>query len=165
MNSKIDNIFAQPTSTEPFTFDKNVAEVFPDMIKRSVPGYGEIIQNISLMAKRFVTDNSQCYDLGCSLGAASLAMSEGISASNVKIIAVDNSKAMLERCQQHINAFKHNNKIELHQSNIQEINIDNASMIVLNFTLQFIANEERQNMLQNIWKYYCCRWLLLHPAR
>ncbi len=97
---------------------------------------------------------SQCYDLGCSLGAASLAMSTGIDAAqltDVNIIGIDNSHAMLERCQHHINAFKHQTKIELEKGYIQGVEIKNASMVVLNFTLQFIAKEERENLLQNIY--------------
>jgi tRNA (cmo5U34)-methyltransferase len=155
MNKKTDTIFSTIKSTTPFTFDSSVAEVFPDMIKRSVPGYSEIIHNLTKLAARFVTANSQCYDLGCSLGAASLAMSSGIDSAeieDVKIIGVDNSQAMLTRCQHHINAFKHITKIQLEQGNIQDIHIHNASMVVLNFTLQFIAKDERRKLLQNIYK-------------
>jgi tRNA (cmo5U34)-methyltransferase len=154
MNNKTDTLFSTPKSTAPFAFDSGVAEVFPDMIKRSVPGYSEIIHNISIFATSFVTPNSNCYDLGCSLGAASLAMSSGIDSANiakVNIIAVDNSEAMLERCQHHINAFKHKTKIDLVQSNIQDIKVENASMVVLNFTLQFIAKGERKSLLKSIY--------------
>ena len=55
-----------------FTFDESVAEVFPDMIQRSVPGYSNIITAIGMLAQRFVTPNSQVYDLGCSRGAGDL---------------------------------------------------------------------------------------------
>ena len=154
MNLKTDTLFSSLQSTNPFTFDDSVAEVFPDMIKRSVPGYSEIINNISKFASRFVTPNSQCYDLGCSLGAASLAMSSGIDESqieNVNIIGIDNSKAMLERCKNHINAFKHKSNIQLHQAHIQEVLIQNATMVVLNFTLQFIAKDERIKLLENVF--------------
>jgi len=154
MTTKTDNIFSSPQSPAPFKFDDSVAEVFPDMIKRSVPSYPEIIQNIAKFAAKFVQPNTHCYDLGCSLGAASLAMSSGIDAMNtpsVKIIGVDNSQAMLERCQHHVNAFKHQTEIELKHSDIQNMLIDNASMVVLNFTLQFIAKDDRQGLLQSIY--------------
>lgn len=151
MSNKVDTLFSKPKVNAPFSFDKQVAEVFPDMIKRSVPGYSEIIQNLSLLANRFIQPNTQCYDLGCSLGAVSLAISEGNQSDKVKIIAIDNSQAMLQRCQQHINAFKHNTLIELHQADILTIKISNASMVVLNFTLQFIPQSERETLLQNIY--------------
>lgn len=151
MHNKTDTIFSEPRATSPFTFDKSVAEVFPDMIKRSVPGYKEILRNLASFAEFYVKPDTRCYDLGCSLGAASLSMSSGITAKNVDIIAVDNSKPMLERCQRHLDAFKHPTPIELVQDDIQKISIDNASMVVLNFTLQFIPTCEREAMLENIY--------------
>lgn len=151
MTKKVDNIYAASTPKQAFSFDGQVAEVFPDMIQRSVPGYHEILRNTANFAQRFVTDNSHCYDLGCSLGASSLAMSSGISAVNVKIIGVDNSPAMLDRCRHHIEAFKHSTPIELHAGDIRQFPIERASMVVLNFTLQFIAQQYRAQLLAKIY--------------
>ena len=151
MTDKKDNIFAKPVSPLPFRFDESVAEVFPDMISRSVPGYQSIIRNFPKLASRFVTDNTNCYDLGCSLGAVSLAMSSGINANDVQIIGIDNSAAMIERCQHHIDAFKHATPIKLIEADISKADIQNASLVALNFTLQFIAKEERAGLLQMIF--------------
>lgn len=74
-----------------WTFDERVAEVFPDMIQRSVPGYSNIISMIGMLAERFVQPHSRVYDLGCSLGAATLSMRRNISVEGCQIIAVDNS--------------------------------------------------------------------------
>lgn len=148
-----DTLFSKPKKDiAPFSFDQSVAEVFPDMIKRSVPGYSTIIQQIEKIAQGLVTPHSNCFDLGCSLGAASLAMSKGTNQSSVKIIGVDNSKAMLTRCQQHIEAFKHVTPIELHCSDVQSFPINNASMVVLNFTLQFINKNDRDALLDKIFQ-------------
>ncbi|MGB1237379.1 MAG: carboxy-S-adenosyl-L-methionine synthase CmoA, partial [Pseudomonadales bacterium] len=118
----------------------------------SVPGYDDILHNISHFAQRFVKAESQCYDLGCSLGASSLAMSRGIQVPGVKIIGVDNSRAMLKRCQQHIEAYKHQTEIELHCADILDFEIDNASMAVLNFTLQFIEPAQREQLLKRVFQ-------------
>ena len=73
--SEPDLIFSnQHNKIKDFAFDKQVVEVFPDMIKRSVPGYNTIIDTIGRLSQKYVTDNSNIYDLGCSLGAATLAM-------------------------------------------------------------------------------------------
>jgi len=133
-----------------FTFDAQVVEVFPDMISRSVPGYNTIIDTIGRLSKRYVTDNTNVYDLGCSLGAATLAMRQAITAENCKIVGVDNSAAMVERCKMHVNAFKGKTPVEIVEGNIQDITMENASMVVLNFTLQFIQPEQRQALLQKI---------------
>ena len=138
--SDTDLIFSNKQSKiKDFAFDAQVVEVFPDMISRSVPGYSTIIDTIGRLSQRYVTDNSQVYDLGCSLGAATLAMRKAITAKNCKIIGIDSSIAMVERCKMHVNAFKGDTPVEIIEGNILDIEIENASMVVLNFTLQFIA--------------------------
>jgi len=146
-----DLIYSNPQSqVKDFTFDAHVVEVFPDMITRSVPGYNTIIDTIGRLSQRFVQKNSTAYDLGCSLGAATLAMRKGINNKQCKIIAVDNSSAMVERCKMHINAFKGETPVEVIEADIQDIKIENASMVVLNFTLQFVDKSERQALISNV---------------
>lgn len=96
MNSPKDSIYASPIGEiGAFKFDEAVVSVFPDMIQRSVPGYSAIISAIGLFARRFAREHSVCYDLGCSLGAATLSMRHQIETENCRIIAVDNSQAMV----------------------------------------------------------------------
>lgn len=134
-----------------WTFDERVAEVFPDMIKRSVPGYASIISMIALLAERFVTPGSQVYDLGCSLGAATLSARKHISHSDCLIISVDNSAAMIARCRRHVEAFRSEIPVKILQANVQDIEISHASLVILNFTLQFIAPDERLALLSKIY--------------
>lgn len=151
MQSK-DHIFAAPIAQlGDFNFDQNVAEVFPDMIKRSVPGYSNIIAAIGMMTARFAQPNSQLYDLGCSLGAATQEMRRNLTQAGCTLIAVDNSSAMLERAASHLAAFKSDTPVTLTEADICDINIENASVVVLNFTLQFIDPEQREALLQKIY--------------
>ncbi len=148
-----DRIFAAPIEKlGDFTFDENVAEVFPDMIQRSVPGYSNIITAIGMLAQSFVTPNSQVYDLGCSRGAATLSARRNIQQPNVKMIAVDNSEAMIERCRSHINAYQSQIPVEVLCEDIRQIEIKNASMVILNFTLQFLPPEDRIALLEKIYQ-------------
>jgi len=152
MSFKNDQIYANPLEeVAQFRFDETVVEVFPDMIKRSVPGYPTIINMIGNLAERYATSNSRCYDLGCSLGAATLAMRHRIRATNCTIVGVDNSEAMIDRCRQVIAADSAEIDVELHCDDIRNIDISNASMAVLNFTLQFIAVEQRLDTLKQIY--------------
>jgi tRNA (cmo5U34)-methyltransferase len=151
--SEPDLIFSNKQSQiKDFTFDAQVVEVFPDMITRSVPGYNTIIDTIGRLSQRFVTDNTNVYDLGCSLGAATLAMRKAIKAKHCNIIGVDNSSAMVERCKMHVNAFKGDTPVNIIEGNILDIPIENASMVVLNFTLQFIEPETRLALITKIAK-------------
>ncbi|WP_417615671.1 carboxy-S-adenosyl-L-methionine synthase CmoA [Oceanisphaera sp.] len=152
MQSK-DHIFAAPIAQlGDFNFDQKVAEVFPDMIKRSVPGYSNIISAIGMMTARFAQPHSQLYDLGCSLGAATQEMRRNVTQDGCAIIGVDNSSAMLERASSHLATFKSEVPVTLTEADICDIEIENASVVVLNFTLQFIAPDKREALLHNIYQ-------------
>ncbi|PNH82638.1 carboxy-S-adenosyl-L-methionine synthase CmoA [Vibrio diazotrophicus] len=147
-----DTIFSAPIDKiGDFTFDERVVEVFPDMIQRSVPGYSNIISAIGMLAERFVKPNTQVYDLGCSLGAATLSIRRHIQQEGCNIIAVDNSHAMVERCKLHVNAYRSDTPVEVIEADIRDIEISNASMVVLNFTLQFLSPEDRYSLLEKIY--------------
>lgn len=153
MNSKIDQLFSTPIDKlGDWTFDEKVAEVFPDMVQRSVPGYSNIISMIGMLTERFVQPNSMIYDLGCSLGAATLSIRRNIKHENCHIVAIDNSLPMVERCKRHIDAFKANTPVDVICDDICNIQMQNASMVVLNFTLQFLTPESRQQVLNKIYQ-------------
>ena len=146
-----DTLFSAPIEKlGDFTFDEGVAEVFPDMIQRSVPGYSNIITAIGMLAERFVTANSHVYDLGCSRGAATFSARRHINQPNVKIIGVDNSQPMVERCRQHVAAYHSDIPVEILCDDIRHIEIKNASMVILNFTLQFLPPQDRVALLEKI---------------
>jgi len=134
-----------------FTFDAQVADVFPDMISRSVPGYAATVAMIGVLAGKYAQPASNCYDLGSSLGAASLAMRHHITVPGVEIIAVDNSPAMVERCKRIMARDASAIKMDVRLENILDVDIRQASVAVLNFTLQFIQLEKRQELIQKIY--------------
>ena len=134
-----------------FAFDDSVASVFPDMIKRSVPGYTTIIAMTGLLAEKYALAGSKLYDLGCSLGASSLSMRQQVKQQDCQLIAIDNSTAMLERCQTIINTDVHELPVSMLCADIADVAIDDASVVVLNFTLQFIALELRDQVIQRIY--------------
>ena len=155
-----DDIYANPAADTPadpvagtglFSFDESVARVFPDMIRRSVPGYTTIVSMTGLLAGRYATAGSSVYDLGCSLGASSLAMRQNIREPDCRIIGVDNSAAMLDRCRSIIDTDTNHTPVELVCGNLQDVAIENASVVVLNFTLQFIPREQRDEVLGRIY--------------
>lgn len=152
MTTTRDNIYVSPLD-EPgqFAFDSSVVSVFPDMIKRSVPGYTTIIAMTGLLAGRYATCDSKIYDLGCSLGASTLAMRQHVHHESCEIIGVDNSQAMLDRCRNIIDTDTHELPVTLRLDDIQNAPIEEASVVVLNFTLQFIAPELRDAVIQKIY--------------
>ena len=146
-----DSIYSDPLAEiAAFSFDEDVARVFPDMIRRSVPGYPTIIAMTGMLAGKYARPHSRCYDLGCSLGASSLAMRQHIQTEGCRIIGVDNSAAMLERCRTVIDTDSHDLPVELVCADIGDISIEKASVVVLNFTLQFLPVAQRDALLQRI---------------
>ncbi|MCU4674608.1 carboxy-S-adenosyl-L-methionine synthase CmoA [Catenovulum sp. 2E275] len=151
--SNLDNIYSTPQQTvKDFVFDETVVDVFPDMIQRSVPGYQTIISTIGHLAQNFAQTNSHIYDLGCSLGAATLAMRRSIQAQGCQIYAVDTSAAMVERCQMHLSNFKSQIKTDVICADAVDFEIKNASVVVLNFTLQFISPDKRIELINKIYQ-------------
>ncbi|MDX8388360.1 MAG: carboxy-S-adenosyl-L-methionine synthase CmoA [Ghiorsea sp.] len=133
----------------PFSFDADVTRVFEDMIKRSVPGYGLTLQMIAEIAALYAQDKSKLYDLGCSLGASTLAMAHGIKADGCQIISVDNSEAMVSQCVENVRQSQV--PVSVVQGNIQDIDFEDASVVTLNFTLQFIPKKERLYLIERIY--------------
>ena len=147
--SKQDNLYSKPLENPAdFRFDERVVRVFPDMINRSVPGYGLIVPMIGLLARRFVTPGSRVYDLGCSLGACSLAVRRALSVEDVEIIAVDNSPAMVSSCREALDADDTSIPVQVLEQDIVETDIRNASLVILNFTLQFLDPGRRTALLE-----------------
>ena len=150
-----DKIFETEDGAEPFRFNANVAKVFPDMLQRSIPGYAASIEAIGSLAARYVRAGTSCYDLGCSLGAATLAMRQGIQQPCCRIVAVDAAPAMVERCREMIAEDDRQHgpetQVDLVERDIREIQFSNASMVVLNYTLQFVDRAARDELVQNIY--------------
>jgi len=147
-----DAIYAKPhDQIVDFEFDEAVVRVFPDMIRRSVPGYGTLITMLGLLAEEYALPGSNIYDLGSSLGAATLSMRRRIPHHDCRIIAVDNSEAMVQRCSSNIAEDISPIEVENLCADIRELEFKNASVVVLNFTLQFLPPEERTSLLEKIY--------------
>jgi tRNA (cmo5U34)-methyltransferase len=141
-----DAIYTSEIHTGGFTFDDKVASVFADMIGRSVPGYGETLKMVELLAHQYAQPKSNLYDLGCSLGAATMALSRGASGKSCRVIGIDNSKAMVDRCREMLK----DEPVEILCGDVMDAEIENASVVVLNFVLQFIPKGQRLELLRHI---------------
>ncbi len=152
-NTDKDTIFAEQMISRDFAFDDKVAGVFEDMINRSVPGYATIINMIGVLAQRYGQTNSRLYDLGCSLGGATFSMASQLDpASNISIQAIDNSSAMINRMQGKLEARQDlSPMIHCHCADILEVPIVDASVVILNFTLQFVAKADREPLMRKIY--------------
>ncbi|ASP40092.1 carboxy-S-adenosyl-L-methionine synthase CmoA [Bacterioplanes sanyensis] len=146
-----DRIYQTPQdNVADFTFDAAVARVFPDMIKRSVPGYAETVAMSGVIAGRYAQPGSNLYDLGCSLGAVTLAMRHAVTAADCRIVGIDNSESMIERARHYVALDDASVAVDLRCADILQEPLTHASVTALNFVLQFIDPQQRLQLLQNI---------------
>ncbi len=143
-----DRVFARRLSdVKAFEFSADVAAVFEDMISRSVPGYPLLLHLIGLYADLFVTPGSRVYDLGCSLGDATRRIAAQTLGIERELIAVDNAPAMIERARE---LPLDGASVDWRCEDIRDTEIVDASLVVLNLTLQFLPPAEREALLQRI---------------
>ena len=128
-----------------------MANVFPDMIRRSVPGYTNALAMIGMFTARYMQNGSRCYDLGCSLGAAALSMARAMEGCEGSVVAIDNAPAMVERCRSYVEAAGLSTPVHVEQQDIRNVVVTDASVVVLYYTLQFVPPEERILILRSIY--------------
>ena len=146
-----DTLYRNMSSTiKPFEFDQHVVDVFPDMIKRSVPGYPMTVAMIGVLADRYFQQNSYIYDLGCSLGAVSFMLNESLSGKQGTIVGVDSSAPMIAACKEKLKDRTQQMDMEFVCADIMDTDLNDASVVVMNFTLQFVPLEQRKLLLQRI---------------
>ncbi len=141
-----------------FSFDEKIAQVFPDMLHRSIPGYALLLTTMQTVFsyhfknfnKENITEkNIQIYDLGCSVGGVILALSKVLNQAS--FIGIDNSKQMLEQCEKAMNIAKINT-FNLQEADLSKVKLQPTDAIIINYTLQFLEKKERQILLDKCYK-------------
>lgn len=127
-------------------FDKTVVPVFDEHVKQSVPMYDEIHRLITDIAGWYVKDGVNVYDVGTSTGKV---LKNLINAYNVdaNYIGLDNSENMIDKL------ASENLNIELINQDVTDgFEFKNAGLITSVLTLQFINEDKRQKLINDIYK-------------
>lgn len=133
-----------------FKFGEKVAKVFDDMVNRSVPFYEEIQRMIGEIAADHAKEGTNIYDLGCSTGTTMINMNEHIAPS-IRFIGVDDSPEMLAKCRNKLIEANFTRPFDLQIADLNEhVHIENASVVVLCLTLQFVRPIYREKLLKKI---------------
>ncbi len=151
--SERDQVFAEPIArVADFKFGSDVAGVFDDMLLRSVPFYAEIQRMIGELAVDFAVEGSNVYDLGCSTGTTLVELDRLLPAG-VRFVGVDNSEHMLEKCRAKLAECGVRRFCELQFADLnQGCPVQNASLVLLILTLQFIRPLQRERLLQDVYR-------------
>lgn len=134
-----------------FKFGATVANVFDDMVNRSVPYYGEMQRMISELAADHAQPGTSVYDLGCSTGTTMIGMDTTVS-KDIEFVGVDDSDEMLHKCKDKLDSIGFDRKYRLVNSDLnQGVEINNASVVVLCLTLQFVRPLFRDRLVRTIY--------------
>jgi tRNA (cmo5U34)-methyltransferase len=148
---KKDTIYSEKKDNiPPFEFNEDVAQVFDDMLQRSVPLYRETVQRQAQMTVKYYQKGTRIYDLGCSNGNYGMQLLFEMRGREFEMIAVDNSESMLLAYKKRLEDKIKNKNIKLECKNIQDVKIKNASVVIINLTLQFLPIELRERLIKNI---------------
>ncbi|GHA95447.1 carboxy-S-adenosyl-L-methionine synthase CmoA [Modicisalibacter luteus] len=148
-----DAIFTTPLDrVASFSFDEQVVACFPDMIRRSVPGYGQILGMLGVLAERHLRHGGHVYDLGCSLGAVGLALAGRLPPEAFSLTGVDLSPAMVSQARALLAEECPEHRIDIVEGDIRQVEYRPASMIVLNFTLQFLSPSDRDGVIAQLYE-------------
>lgn len=146
-----DEIFKQEINkVSDFKFGNKVASVFDDMVSRSVPYYDEIQRMIAELAADHVQSATDVYDLGCSTGTTMIGINSLVS-DDIRFIGIDDSAEMLKKCDSKLKEAGFKRPYDLRVADLNErIGINNASVVVLCLTLQFVRPIARERLLKTI---------------
>ncbi len=143
-----DNLFKKQKIESDFVFNKEVAQIFDDMLNRSIPHYREVIDLISQILNRYLPPNPAIYDLGCSTGNTLIYLAGALKEKKPNLTGFDNSSDMIEKAKEKAKAYGKN--IAFFNKDIFEAEIENADAIILNYTLQFIRPLKREQLLKKL---------------
>lgn len=133
-----------------FKFDQQVAQVFDDMVSRSVPGYADQLLLQSRLAQRFLKPGAKVVDVGCSTGNSLFPLFQ--YCDGLEFVGIDPSPEMLSRFREKLAFLSQKPQVELVEATIQDYKLPRCDVIFLNYTLQFIQPEHRESILTSIYQ-------------
>ena len=148
-----DELFAEPLRlVSDFAFDARVANVFADMLERSIPFYAEQQAMVTELAQRLYQPGTRIYDLGCSLGTTLINLCQVIGPGASDLVGYDSSLPMIEKCRENIRRQGLDDRIKIAEGDLNEdLSIENASIVTLLWTLQFVRPLRRDRLIRSIF--------------
>jgi tRNA (cmo5U34)-methyltransferase len=137
-----------------FEFNADVAEVFDDMLERSIPFYAEQQAMIRGLCKNLWAPGTRVYDLGCSTATTLIGLGRELPVS-ARLVGYDSSLPMLARARKNVQENHFQERIELCHADLNgqlsDLSLENAGVVTLCWTLQFIRPLRRDNLIR--WIY------------
>lgn len=150
LRSERDELFEKGPWPKPFAFNEAVARVFDDMVSRSVPLYHEVVACAAHWARRYYQDGTKVFDVGCSTGTF-MELLGRFFPQPVRMVGVDNSESMLDQARDKLEEVAAYHNIELLCQSATQVDYSESSVVVMNYTLQFLPISERKQVIQAIY--------------
>ena len=152
----VDTLFESTDPVQDFQFDEKVAAVFDDMVTRSVPLYQEVQRMVVELAAGFARPGTKVIDLGCSTATTLCLLGQALKDPAIRLIGVDNSAPMLEKAREKLDRFGLADRVDLIcQDLAAPLDLDGASVVVMNWTLQFVRPLRRDELVRQIHDGLC----------
>lgn len=151
LSSETDQLFNQEPWPKPFVFNEEVVRVFDNMVSRSVPLYREVIAAAVQWAIAYYQPETRMIDVGCSTGTF-LELFGRFSQQSAMLVGIDNSEAMLAKAKEKLAHIQSCHQLELRCDKAENCSFDKSSVVVMNYTLQFLPLPQRQKLLQTIYQ-------------
>lgn len=148
-----DTLYTDKSITEDFRFSAEVAEVFDDMLTRSVPNYHQVVEMIAGLFERHLESGDQVYDLGCSTGSTLVELARRLAPLGLRFTGVDNSPAMIKKAELKAELYSKKEQIDFLERDITDLQLENAGAIILNYTLQFVRPIQRADFLKKAYGF------------
>jgi len=132
-----DKIFRIDKIKTDFQFDREVAQIFDDMLNRSIPFYREVIEATGEILNSYLGKNTLLY------------IANVLKEKNPALIGIDNSKDMIEKAKEKAKAY--GKEINFAVSDIEKADISEADAVVMNYTLQFIRPIKRPEIVKKVF--------------
>ncbi len=150
-NDSKDSIFQVGAIEADFVFNERVAQVFDDMLDRSVPFYKEGIVSMARILETLLQDGDTVVDLGCATGSTLIQLSSLLATKQFRYTGIDNSSAMLDKAILKAELFSKQENLSFSHADIMELEQPDTSAFILNYTLQFIRPLHREKFLTRLF--------------
>ena len=136
--------------TEKFTFAQR-EEGFDNHIEQSIRGYNHLIDDVINLSQYFVENVTNVYDIGCSTGKMITRMAEQNKkfAPHAQYVGIEMEESFFEQLRE---AEKNNIQLYIEYKDVRAVQFYNASLVTSIFTLQFISENDRQEIINHVWK-------------
>ena len=149
LNSQNDKIFAGPHHPKPFAFNHEVAEVFDDMVQRSIPLYRDVTRFTADWVLHFYQPGTAIIDIGCSTGTTTHHLAQRLKPA-AHFLAIDLSEAMIEQAENKLADLPSQHRLTLLCQDVMKVALPPCSAVIINYTLQFLPVSQRKILLRRI---------------